>query len=140
MRLSLLLVVALSACVSVKHPPLTSGPEIDVHIVQAMKKPVERESGVQVAFSGSTRISGDWAYFDGHAFPADGSEPKDDMILDFAALLRRDSGGTWKVLEHGFSGDPYVLVHLRRAHPEAPASIFPENTSRLMKIWPADQG
>ncbi|MBK8091323.1 MAG: hypothetical protein IPK32_04845 [Verrucomicrobiaceae bacterium] len=135
-KLSFLAVFALCSCVSVKHPPKASSDDNEALIVEAMKKPVEQESGTRVTFSGTTKVSGDWAYFDGHAFPADGSEPAGDMTLDFAALLRRDSRRAWQVLDHGFSGDPSLIVHLRKTHPEAPVSIFPSNTDQLVKLWP----
>jgi hypothetical protein len=139
MKLLLLTVLALSACVSIKKLSKAPGDESEALIIEAMKKPIEQESGTQVTFSGTTKLSGNWAYFDGHAYPADGSDPESEMMLDFAALLRRDSGGTWQVLGHGFSGDPYVVVHLRRTHPEAPSSLFPNNIDKLIKLWPTDQ-
>jgi hypothetical protein len=97
-------------------------------IMDTMRAPVSKHAGKRVTFTGSVRISGDWATFQGNVAPADGvplkGEAAFDLELDFFALLRLESG-QWKLLHWGFAGDIGVMEDARKKFPGAPKALLP---------------
>jgi hypothetical protein len=81
-----------------------------------------------VTFTGSVKVSGEWATFQGNVAPSDGKPPKGDVAteleFDFFALLHRD-GGIWKMLHWGFAGDIGPAEEARKKYPQAPKALFP---------------
>ncbi len=98
-------------------------------IMDAMRAPVVKQAGSPVLFTGNVRVSGAWARFQGNVQTADGKKPKnadfaDLMELDFFALLKKDEGGTWQVMHHGFAGDIGVTEEAKENFPDAPWVLF----------------
>ncbi len=97
-------------------------------IMDAMRVPVSAEVGQEVAFTGTVRVSGTWARFNGHVDPANGKAKNEDVAaaleLDFFALLQKDGKGTWKVLHKGFAGDIGVMEEAKENYPKAPWVLF----------------
>ncbi len=97
-------------------------------IMDAMRVPVSAEVGQEVVFTGTVRISGSWARFNGHVDPVGGKPKNEDiaaeMELDFFALLQKDGKGTWKVLHKGFAGDIGVVEAAKENYPKAPWVMF----------------
>lgn len=97
-------------------------------IMDAMRVPVSAEVGQEVAFTGTVRVSGNWARFSGHVDPANGKAKSEDVSaaleLDFFALLQKDGKGTWKVLHKGFAGDIAVMEEAKEKYPKAPWLLF----------------
>lgn len=97
-------------------------------IMNAMRAPVSKEVGQEVVFTGTVRISGTWARFNGHVDPANGKAKNEDVSaaleLDFFALLQKDSKGAWKVLHKGFAGDIGVVEVAKENYPKAPWVLF----------------
>src|SRR5687767_7442006 len=89
------------------YEPKAGSPERTA-IMEAMRGPIFRKVGKRVTFTGSVRVAGDWARFQGDVAPSDGKPAKGDVAteleFDFFALLRRD-GQTWRMLHSGFAGD-----------------------------------
>lgn len=97
-------------------------------IMDAMRVPVSAEVGREVVFTGTVRISGSWARFNGHV-DTKGGKPKNEdialeMELDFFALLQKDGKGAWKVLHKGFAGDIGVVEAAKENYPKAPWVMF----------------
>lgn len=97
-------------------------------IMDALRLPVSIYTGVEVIFTGTPEVSGNWAKFTGSAAPRDGQEPKeevaDEMELDLFALLRKQ-GGQWKVVSWGFSGDISAYMEAKEKFPQAPEDLMP---------------
>ncbi|MCX6848664.1 MAG: hypothetical protein NTY98_07065 [Verrucomicrobia bacterium] len=97
-------------------------------IMDAMRAPVSAEVGREVVFTGTVRISGSWARFNGHVDPVGGKPKNEDiaaeMELDFFALLQKDGKGGWKVLHQGFAGDIGVVEAAKENYPKAPWVLF----------------
>jgi hypothetical protein len=98
-------------------------------VMDAMRGPVAKQAGGPVLFTGSVRVSGMWARFQGNVQTADGKKPKngdfaDLMELDFFALLKKNEDGTWKVMHHGFAGDISVAEEAKENHPNASWVLF----------------
>lgn len=97
-------------------------------IMDAMRVPVSAEVGRDVVFTGTVRVSGSWARFNGHVDTVGGKPKNEDiaaeMELDFFALLQKDGKGGWKVLHHGFAGDIGVMEAAKENYPKAPWVLF----------------
>ncbi|MDI1314641.1 hypothetical protein [Prosthecobacter sp.] len=97
-------------------------------IMDAMRVPVSADVGQDVVFTGTVRISGSWARFNGHVDPVGGKPKNEDialeMELDFFALLQKDGKGGWKVLHKGFAGDIGVVEAAKEKYPKAPWIMF----------------
>lgn len=97
-------------------------------IMNAMRAPVSAEVGRDVVFTGTVRVSGSWARFNGHVDPVGGKPKNEDiaaeMELDFFALLQKDGKGGWKVLHQGFAGDIGVVEAAKENYPKAPWVLF----------------
>jgi hypothetical protein len=97
-------------------------------IMDAMRAPVSAEVGRDVVFTGTVRVSGSWARFNGHVDPVGGKPKNEDiaaeMELDFFALLQKDGKGSWKVLHQGFAGDIGVMEAAKENYPKAPWVLF----------------
>ncbi|MBN8421738.1 MAG: hypothetical protein J0L73_22675 [Verrucomicrobia bacterium] len=97
-------------------------------IMDAMRAPVSAEVGRDVVFTGTVRVSGSWARFNGHVDPVGGKPRNEDiaaeMELDFFALLQKDGKGGWKVLHQGFAGDIGVMEAVKENYPKAPWVLF----------------
>ena len=97
-------------------------------IMDAMRAPVSAEVGREVVFTGTVRVSGSWARFNGHVDPVGGKPKNEDiaaeMELDFFALLQKDGKGSWKVLHQGFAGDIGVMEAAKENYPKAPWVLF----------------
>ena len=97
-------------------------------IMDAMRAPMSAEVGQNVDFTGTVRVSGSWARFNGHVDPVGGKPKNEDialeMELDFFALLQKDGKGGWKVLHQGFAGDIGVMEAAKENYPKAPWVLF----------------
>lgn len=109
------------------HEPKAGTPERKA-IMDAMRAPVSAEVGGDVVFTGTVRVSGSWARFNGHVDPVGGKPKNEDiaaeMELDFFALLQKDGKGGWKVLHKGFAGDIGVMEEAKEKFPKAPWVLF----------------
>lgn len=99
-------------------------------IMDAMRVPVSKQIGEPVEFTGSVKISGNWARFEGNVGTKSGKPPKKedarfDLELDFLALLRKENG-EWKVLSWGFSGDISAYMDAKKKFPEVPKELMPD--------------
>jgi hypothetical protein len=97
-------------------------------IMDAMRAPVSAEVGREVVFTGTVRVSGSWARFNGHVDTVGGKPKNEDiaaeMELDFFSLLQKDGKGGWKVLHQGFAGDIGVMEAAKENYPKAPWVLF----------------
>lgn len=98
-------------------------------IMEALRGPVSKHVGKRVTFTGSAKVSGGWAVFNGGAAPTDGVTPKNEDVafeleLDLFALLRKEDG-EWKVLYFAFAGDVGPMQEAREKFPEIPKSLVP---------------
>lgn len=97
-------------------------------IMDAMRAPVSAKVGRDVVFTGTVRVSGAWARFNGHVDTVGGKPKNEDiaaeMELDFFALLQKDGKGGWKVLHQGFAGDIGVMEAAKENYPKAPWVLF----------------
>ena len=121
--LLLLIFAGVARAAEVREPKIGS-PERKA-IMEIMRAPVSKGVGKRVTFTGSLKICGDWATFDGDAKPTDGVMPKSsehDLTLDFFALLRLENR-KWKVLLWGFAGDIGLLDGARRKYPQVPKEL-----------------
>ncbi len=102
-------------------------------IMEAMRGPVSKRIGKRVIFTGSVKVSGECATFQGNVAPADGVAPKGDaggdLELDFFALLRREKD-TWTMLLGEFAGDIGPLEEARKKFPGAPKELLPDFSAR----------
>ncbi len=105
------------------HEPKAGTPERKA-IMDAMRDPVTKDVGKPVIFTGTVRVSGDWAKFDGHVDRADGKPSEGEFELDFSALLRKTKDGGWKPLHWGFAGDISLIEAMREKYPKAPWVLF----------------
>lgn len=104
------------------HEPKAGTPERKA-IMDAMRDPVSKKAGKPVMFTGTVRVTGDWAKFDGHVDRADGKPSEGEFELDFSALLRKTKDG-WKPLHWGFAGDISLVEEMKEKHPKAPWVLF----------------
>ena len=97
-------------------------------IMEAMRSPVSKYVGQRVIFTGTVKVSGDWATFSGDAAPTEDKPVNDDaafaLELDLFALLRR-TDEKWTVLHWGFSGDVGPMMEARAKFPDVPTSLVP---------------
>ncbi len=97
-------------------------------IMDTMRAPVSKRIGKPVVFTGTVKISGEWATFSGDAEPADGIPPKgeaaDALSLDLCAVLRLEKG-KWKLVVWDFAGDIGVWDHARMKYPAIPKDLIP---------------
>ena len=102
-------------------------------IMETMRGPVSKHVGKRVTFTGTVKILGEWATFNGGAAPTDGVMPKGDvgfdMTLDLFALLRLENG-SWKLLHFGFAGDIGAMQEARKKYPKAPMELVPDFSAR----------
>lgn len=132
MRLSMLLPLLLmtpSLLLSREYYEPKPGSAERKAIMDAMRLPVSKHVGKRVTFTGSVRVAGGWASFQGGADPSDGKPPRDEDVafqleLDFFALLRRE-GSAWAVVHWGFAGDVGAVEDARKKAPDAPKVLFP---------------
>jgi hypothetical protein len=115
-------------CVAEVHEPKPGSPDRTA-IMEAMRAPVTKHVGKRVTFTGSVKVSGEWATFSGNVAPSDGKPPKKDVAgeldLDFFALLRKVNG-EWTVLHWGFAGDIGVTEEAKKKFPNAPKELLPD--------------
>ena len=97
-------------------------------IMEAMRTPVSKFVGQRVIFTGTVKVSGNWATFSGDAAPNEGKPVNGDaefaLELDLFALLRK-TDGKWTVLHWDFSGDAGPMIEARAKFPDAPFSLLP---------------
>jgi hypothetical protein len=105
-------------------------------ILEALRPAFERELKQKVKFRVEhLKIFHDWAFIIGdtlsaHTGKAIGVDPHYDP--NFCGLLRRQAGGTWKVVDHlGQFGDPYYAGWVKEHG--APLAIFPKGTGALVE-------
>ena len=124
----LLLVFAGTARAAEVREPTIGSPERKT-IMETMRGPVSKHVGKRVTFTGSLRICGEWATFDGDAKPTDGVAPEGgvagELELDFFALLRLEKG-RWKLLLWGFAGDIGLKDEARMKFPKVPKELVPD--------------
>lgn len=111
------------------HEPKPGSPERK-GIMDAMRSPVSKHIGKAVQFTGDVKVSGDWATFNGNVATKDGKPPareeaKNDLTMDFFALLRKEKG-EWKVLYWGFSGDIGAMEEAKKKYPKVPKDLLPD--------------
>jgi hypothetical protein len=99
-------------------------------IMDAMRGPVSKQIGEPVEFTGTVKLSGAWARFEGHVGtksgkPAKKEDARFELELDFFALLRNEKG-EWKVLSWGFAGDISAYLDAKKKFPDAPKDLMPE--------------
>ena len=115
----------------VREPKIGS-PERKV-IMETMRGPVSKQAGKRVTFTGTVKILGEWATFNGGAAPTDGVMPEGDVAfelsLDLFALLRLENG-TWKLLTWGFAGDIGPMEEARKKFPGVPKALVPDFNGR----------
>ena len=128
----LLLIFGGTARAAEVREPKIGSPERKT-IMELMRGPVSKHAGKRVIFTGSLRICGDWAAFDGHANPTDGVPPEGgvagELELDFFALLRLEKG-QWKLLLWGFAGDIGLKDEARTKFPTVPKELVPDYSAR----------
>jgi hypothetical protein len=97
--------------------------------MDAMRPAVTKEVGKPVKFTGTVKVSGEWARFDGNVAPADGKPVKGDagflLDLDYFALLRKVKG-QWTVAHAGFAGDISVTEDAKKKFPKVPKELLPD--------------
>jgi hypothetical protein len=103
-------------------------------IMDAMRVPVAKQVGEPVEFTGTVKVSGAWARFEGNVGTKSGKPPKKedarfDLELDFFALLRNEKG-EWKVLSWGFAGDIGAYEEAKKKFPKAPKDLMPDLPSQ----------
>jgi hypothetical protein len=129
---SLLLILAARSHAAEVREPKVGSPERKA-IMETMRGPVSKHIGKRVTFTGTVKICGDWATFNGDAAPSDGVAPKGgaagELELDFFALLRLEKG-RWKLLHWGFAGDIGVMDEARQKFPKAPKELVPDFDAR----------
>jgi hypothetical protein len=129
--LVLLTFTGMTRAAEVREPKIGS-PERKV-IMETMREPVSKRIGKRVTFTGSVKICGEWATFQGNVAPTDGVVPKSDeagdLELDFFALLRLENG-RWTLLHWGFAGDIGVAEDARAKFPKVPKELVPDFNAR----------
>ncbi len=128
-RILLLLTFAMCFARAEVFEPKPGSPERKA-IMDAMRGPISKHVGKEVQFTGSVKISGTWARFEGNVAPKDGKPPKSEeaqgeLELDFLALLRNDKG-EWKVLFWAFAGDISAYEEAKKKYPQAPKDLMPD--------------
>jgi hypothetical protein len=99
-------------------------------IMDAMRGPISKHVGKEVQFTGTVKVSGAWARFEGDVAPKDGKPPKGEearaeLELDFLALLRKEEG-EWKVLFWAFTGDISAYEEAKKKYPQVPKDLMPD--------------
>lgn len=129
--LLLLIFAGMARAAEVREPKIGS-PERKA-IMETMRGPVSKRIGKRVTFTGSVKICGDWATFQGNVEPTDGVVPKGDaafdLSLDFFALLRLEKG-RWTLLLWDFAGDIGPLDEARMKFPKVPKELVPDFNAR----------
>jgi len=98
-------------------------------IIDALRGPVTKHAGQPVVFTGTVRVQGNWARFQG-SVTAHGKTPENEKVAtdlgrDFFALLKRKKpAAKWKPVYWGFARNLRARDQARAKFPKAPWVLF----------------